>query len=131
MTRSYSVSNKTAAILVAAGATLATTIVAQACSCRQQSYEQTIAAADIVFRGTPTEFAIEGENAMQLATTFHIGEVLKGDIAGELVIHTRTISTACGVDFRTLPDPQIVAAYRDDAGRWTTDKCTMFNLKKR
>ena len=99
---------------------------ATACSCRKSSRAETIAAASIAFDGTPIRTRTIDPRRQQ--TTFRVDRVIKGNVASTVIITTRISSAACGVDFRSRPGRQTIAAFTDRQGGLTTNACAMYGL---
>ncbi|MCW2305764.1 hypothetical protein [Rhodobium gokarnense] len=114
--------------LVATSMLAATTLKADACSCRRVSQADAMAAADIVFEGEVTDARLVGGRKRE--TTFRVDRVVKGEVGGTVRIVTNRQSATCGVDFGESNYGPLIAAKRGDDGSYRTNSCLMWNVNR-
>lgn len=90
--------------LIAAAATLAIPRAATASSCQETSFKRQMSAADVIFVGRA--LAIDAE----LATTFDVVKVYKGDVPARVIVETGRVKYA----MLSPPGNYVVLATRDE-----------------
>ena len=117
---------------VVAALALLTAEPALACKCALAPRDRVIISTPLVFEGRvlKIETTRESGDAAQV-TTLMVLKNVKGMSVGETVmVTTSTDSASCGYDFREAKPMLLVGAYRDEQGRMSVRRCTMYNLNR-
>lgn len=110
-------------ILMAGGLFFTQGVVAHACSCMQQTYEQHFANADVVFDGIMQSFV---GNEVQSQYEFKVMETFKGTTKNPQSVSTPFDSATCGEKFEKDVAYRIFA--KNENGTLKTNLC-MGNIK--
>lgn len=97
---------------------------ALACSCLQQSLQESIDGADAIFLGAVNEISSED---YQLAVSFHVKESWKGfeeEGITRMTVHTTSDSAACGFNFIEGEEYLVYANVNDKTGNVHTGLCS-------
>ncbi len=93
--------------LIVAAATLALPRTATASSCQETSFKQQMTAADVIFVGRALEIDAE------LATTFDVVKIYKGDVPARVIVETGRVKYA----MLSPPGNYVVLATRDEQAK--------------
>ena len=93
--------------LTAAAATLALPRATTASSCQETSFKQQMTAADVIFIGRALEIDAE------LATTFDVVKIYKGDVPARVIVETGRVKYA----MLSPPGNYVVLATRDEQAK--------------
>lgn len=118
-------------VLAAAVATLAAATPAAACICVKEPRRQVLDDADVVFAGSPIEVTTFKENGQSWEKTiFRVEKWIKGNTDGDLTADIYMRRSACDIRFKEETGPFTVAAFVDEKGRFTTNRCVMLNIHR-
>ena len=107
------------ALLGAAGPALA-------CKCAVTARDQAIASTPVVFEGRVVNIETQGKEQL---TTFAVVRAIKGLQGRDRIkVKSRTVSAACGYDFREAPKKLLVGGEAAADGSVSVRRCTMHNL---
>ncbi len=118
-------------IPVAAFALIVATGPATACICVKEPRQQVIDDADVAFIGIPveiTKFKKDGQSWEK--TTFRVEKWIKGNTDGGLTADIHIRRSGCDIRFKEETGPFTVAAFADENGRFTTNRCVMLNIHR-
>lgn len=104
---------------------------ARACICAKEPRQQVMDDADVVFIGVPVEIdETEEDGFTWRKTTFRVDQWIKGGEKGGKTAEIVIRRSSCDVQFRVGNKAFTIAAFVDEKGRFTTNRCVMLNIHR-